>query len=97
MGPYTEKAYEISLSRKIFKSSDKKDIPSRSFNLFYFFSMILKGILSLCNCCDPDWPKTQTFIDSSEEVSNQIDISYIVRRLMFFDAAIAKLMERHEI
>ena len=30
-------------------------------------------------------------------MSNQIDISYIVRKLMFFDKAIEQLMERHEI
>lgn len=47
--------------------------------------------------CNFDWPKTQSFIESSEEISMQMDVTYILRKLMFLDAAISKLMEKHEI
>jgi uncharacterized membrane-anchored protein YhcB (DUF1043 family) len=44
-----------------------------------------------------EWPDTQRYIDSSEELIAQIDVTYIVRKLMYIDAVIAQLMERHEI
>ena len=44
--------------------------------------------------CKFKWEKTQKFIDSSEEVCMHIDVAYMVRKLMYLDAAISKLMEK---
>ena len=76
--------------------NENKEIESNSFNIFYYVLMFIKKGLSHFKC-DPNWPKVQTFIDSCEEVSMQIDITYMVRKLMFLDSAIAQLMEKHEI
>ena len=46
---------------------------------------------------DLDWPQTQEYIDSSEEACIQIDMAYLVKKLMFLEAAVSKLMDRNEI
>ena len=96
MGPFTDKAFEISLAKKILKDNKKDEIQSQSFNLAYFLSMYLKQFLDKIKIM-PNWPKVQNFIDSSQETAMQIDITYIVRKLMFLDSAIQKIMEKHEI
>ena len=54
--------------------------------------------MSWAGCdCKPDWKKSQTFVDVSEEAIKQLDITYIMKKLFFLDAAIEKLMEKHEI
>lgn len=96
MSFYTEKAYEVSLAKKIFLDQDSKEIESKSFNIGYYCAMTIKPLLDFIKIA-PDWQKTQKFIDACEEVAMQIDIAYIVRRLMFFDAALSKLLEKHEL
>ena len=59
---YTEKAYEVSLSRKIMLDNDKKEISSRSFNILYYFSMTFQKILNFFNY-QPDWPSTKTYTE----------------------------------
>ena len=58
--------------------------------------MPIKHFLNFFNC-SPEWKDTQTYIDSSEEVNMQIDITYIVRKLIFLDSVISKVMESNEI
>lgn len=96
MSFYTEKAYEVSLARKVFLDENRTPIRSSSFSIFYYFSMTLKKLLDFARV-RPNWPKTETYIRSCEEVCMQIDIAYLVRKLMFVDAAVAKLMEKHEV
>lgn len=79
---YTKTAYEVSISHKLFKDSEGKAIDSGSFNIFTFLLMGIKTVLSLCKC-NISWPKTQTFIDCCEEMNFQLDITYILKRLMF--------------
>ena len=94
MRPYTERAYEVSLAKKVLLDNDNKGIESNSFNMGYFIIMQVKRLLNFFKC-DPNWPKMQLFTDSCSEVSSQIDITYMVRKLMFLDAAISQLMEKH--
>ena len=65
MGPFTEKAYEISLARKILVDNKSKEIESKSFNLGYLFLMYIKPFLDFINV-NPKWTKVQKFIDCSE-------------------------------
>ena len=62
----------------------------------YYFMIYFKRLLNYFKC-DPDWPKVQVFMNSCKEVSNQIDVTYIVLKLMFLDAAIAQLMEKQDL
>jgi hypothetical protein len=62
MNIYTEKAYEISISHKLFKDGEGKEINSNSFNFLYFIAMIVKDFFS-CFCCKSSWPKTQKFME----------------------------------
>ena len=96
MGPYTEKAYEISLAKKIMVDNEREEIPSKSFNILYFIMMYLKIFLDFIKV-EPDWPKTQKYIDISHETICQLDVTYILRKLMFVDAVLSKLMEKHEL
>ena len=66
------------------------------FHVGYYMLMVIKKGLSLIRV-DVDWKKTQRYIDISEEACQQVDIAFIVKRMMFFDAAISKLMEKHEV
>jgi len=96
MGPYTEKAYEVSLARKILRGNDHSELSSKSFNLGYFFLSVIKEGFSAFSI-DVNWPKTKKYIDFCEEMGNQVDITFIVRKLMFLDAAIRSMLEDHEI
>ena len=96
MGNYTEKTYEVSLAKKVLLNNDSEEIESNSFNMGYWFMMYVKRMLNFFKC-DPDWPKVQMYLNSCEEVSMQIDITYMVRKLMFLDSIVAQLMEKHEI
>jgi len=96
MGSYTEKSYEISLAREVMKDNDHEEILSDNFNLFAYLLMGIKQLLAFFGY-DPKWKKTQAFIDSSEEVAMQLDITCILRKILFLDAAISQLMEHHQI
>ena len=76
--------------------NNKEEISSSSFSILYYFSMMLKGIFSKCKY-EPDWPKTNTYKECCEEMSMQLDITYIIRKLMFFDAALSKLLEKEDL
>ena len=69
---------------------------SGMFHVGYYFLMVIKNIFDMINI-NLDWKKTQRYIDISEEACQQIDIGYMVKRMMFFDAALSNLMEKHEI
>lgn len=60
----------------------------------YYFLAFFKSLFSCCKC-GPEMERTQTYVDCSEEMSHQLDITYIMRRLIFMDAAISKLLEKH--
>ena len=62
---YTEKAYEVSVARKLMLTNNKRDISSQSFNILYYFCMTLKGFLKKLRC-EPDWPKTKLYEESCE-------------------------------
>ena len=55
--------------------------------------MYVKKILELFSV-DPDWPKVRKFEEASDEATSQMDVTYIIRKLMFLDVAISKLMEK---
>ena len=93
---YTEKAYEVSIARKVLLDNNKEEISSSSFNIFYYFSMIIKRIFKKCKF-EPDWPKTDTYNECCEEMSKQLDVTYIVKKLMFFDEALSKLLEKEDL
>jgi hypothetical protein len=65
MGPYTDKAFELSLAKKVLVSNERKEIPSESFNLAYFLLAYVKRFLNKIRA-KVDWPMTQIFIDSSQ-------------------------------
>ena len=94
MGKYTEKAYEVSIAHKLFRSDDGSEVKSSSFNFFYFMLMSVKPLLNFCGCEGKKLENTQKYIDVSEECNSQLDITYILRKLMFLDSVIAHLMEK---
>ena len=96
MSFYTEKAYEVSISKKLLKDDDDKEISSGSFHVGYYLLTCLKRGFDFINV-KLDWPKTQRYIDFCEEICQQIDVTYMVRKLMFLDAAMLKLLEKHEV
>ena len=58
MKPYTEKSYEVSFAKKVMVDNEKKDIPSESFNIIYFFLMYIRKFFTFCGC-DPGWQKVK--------------------------------------
>ena len=76
--------------------NDKQEVQSSSFNIIYFLLSYIKQFLNYLNC-SPDWPSVQKYMEASDEAIAQIDMIYIVRKLMFLDAAFSKLMEKYEI
>ena len=50
MGKYTEKAYEVSLCKKVLVDNESKRIPSESFNILYFFTYYMKFFLNTLGC-----------------------------------------------
>ena len=96
MSFYTEKAFEVSIARKLLVDNNNKEIDSKSFHPGYYILTVIKRGLSVFNF-NPKWETTQNFIDSSEEACMQIDIAYMARKLSYLDAAISKLLEKHEI
>ena len=60
MGKYTEKAYEVSICKKVLVDNERKVIPSGSFNLIWFLVYYVKWILNLLGF-QPNWPQAQQF------------------------------------
>lgn len=87
MNFYTEKAYEVSIARKVLLDNNREEIISGSFNIFYYLAMNIKGIFKKCRF-EPKWPRTDTYHECSKEMSMQLDTTYIVKKLMFFDDAL---------
>ena len=95
MSFYTEKAYEVSIAKKLLVDNENKEISSRSFHVGYY---LLTGVKKGFNFIgvDLNWPETQKFINFSEEVCEQIDIAFLVKKINFLDVAVSTLMEKHE-
>ena len=93
---YTEKAYEISLAKKVMLDNDGQKLPSNSFNIFYYIALLIKSLFSKCNL-ELNWPKTNLYEECCSEISMQLDIAYIVRKLMFFDVAFSKIIDLKEL
>ena len=91
MGPYTEKAYELSLAKKVMVDNDREEIASSSFNIFYFTLTYVKSFLDWINV-NTDWPKVEKYMEASDELTMQIDITYMVKKLIFLDASMTKLL-----
>ena len=90
---YTEMAYEVSIAKKIMVDNNREEISSKSFNLFYYFSVVIRDLLSKCNY-EPNWPSTKIYADCCEEISMQLDITYLIKKIMFLDAAISTLLKK---
>ena len=91
MGPYTEKAYELSLAKKVMVDNDREEIASSSFNIFYFTLTYVKSFLDWINV-NTNWPKVEKYMEASDELTMQIDITYMVKKLIFLDASMTKLL-----
>ena len=86
----------MSIARKVMLDNNREEISSRSFNLFYYFAMVLKSLFSKCKF-EPDWPSTNFYHECTEEMASQLDVTYIIRKLMFFDAALSKMLPKEEL
>ena len=65
MGPYTEKAYEVSLAKKVMVDNEKEEIPSSSYHVGYFVMSYVKDFLDMIGI-KPEWPKVQKYMDVSD-------------------------------
>ena len=54
--------------------------------------MPIKSIFDCC--CNLNWDTTQKYIDASEEVTMQLDVAYILKKLQFMDSAIDILLKK---
>ena len=45
----------------------------------------------------PNWKSTQAYMDTCNEMKQQLDVTYILRKLVFLDSAISKLMNKDEL
>ena len=61
----TEMAYEVSIAKKLMVDNNHEEISSKSFNIFYYFSIQLKSLLSKCKY-EPDWPTTNLYSECCE-------------------------------
>ena len=96
MSFYTEKAYEVSIARKLMTDNESNELDSKNFNIGYYLLTVIKKGFNFIKI-SLDWPKTQKYIDFSDEVCEQIDIAYLIKRLNFLDSAISKVIEEHEV
>ena len=62
---YTEMAYEVSIAKKIMVDNNHEEISSKSFNLFYYFSVKIRNILGKCKY-EPNWPSTNLYAECCE-------------------------------
>lgn len=80
----------------MFVTKEKEEVRSADFNFFYYIASIILGVLDFCGC-KPKWDKTRTFMECSEEMINQLDVTYILQKLMFLESAVSKMIEPHEL
>ena len=93
---YNQAAYEISISHKLFRDGQGGSISSNSFNVVYFMLMGIKRVLNFCKC-SINWPKTQSYIDCVREARLQLDVAYILRKIMLLEAATEMLLHKENI
>ena len=65
-------------------------------NFLKYLFTLLKRAFQTFNI-ELDWPDTNLILESSYEACRQMDSAYIVRKMLYFDFAIAKLMEKYDI
>jgi hypothetical protein len=78
---YTQTAFEISISHKLFRDENGENINSNSFNMLYFLLMAIKRVFNFLKL-NINWPKTQIYIDCCREIKHQLDITYILKKVM---------------
>ena len=50
----------MSLARKVMVNNDREEIASSSFNLFYYFAIVIKKVFNTFKC-KPDWPSVERY------------------------------------
>lgn len=72
-----------------------KPVPS-NFNFFYFIATFIKDILARL----PrkfQWKKVDEFRKCRSEMVNQLDVSYLLKRIVFLEQAIASILPEHQL
>lgn len=78
---YSAANYMIEMARKTFQMEASKPVPS-SFNFFYFVAARIKDYLAYL----PrkfQWKKVDEFRKCKNEMVNQLDVSYLLQRIVF--------------
>lgn len=87
LNTFSERSYEISIASHLFLSPDSDPIPAKRYNFFYYLATVVKDFLGLFKI-KPEWKQTDLFVKCSEEMENQLDIYYILKRLIFLERAV---------
>lgn len=83
--------HKLTISKQNTEKRQKDAVEdSYSFNFGYYLLMHLYRGLKLLRCA-PSWKTTRHFVTCCEEVSLQLDVTYLMRQLLFLDACMTKL------
>ena len=73
------------------KTKKKKSLPLPSMPFTLYPPTYLKSFLDWINV-NPSWAKVQNYIEACDLNNMQIDITYIIKKLILIDAAMSKLL-----
>lgn len=92
---YSAANYMIEMAGKTFQMESNRPVSS-SFNFFYFIAAYVKDLLAHL----PrkfQWKKVDEFRKCESEMVNQLDVSYLLQRIVFLEQAIASILPEHQL
>jgi hypothetical protein len=88
---YNQSSFEFSLAKDLFRK--KADSSLARFNLIYYVMLLLHSALKAVSSKCRAWSSIGQFEEAKEEMAKQLDISLILRRILFLERSVQTLFE----
>jgi hypothetical protein len=97
MNAYSERAYGISIASQLFVTDEGTTISSDGFHIGYLVTLAWTKICEVLNCCTPGTGKTELYSKCLDEIDEQLDISHIMKKLLFLERGVTAMLSEHQL
>jgi hypothetical protein len=95
VGTYSAQSLILEMASKTFLLEPGEAVPAASFNFLYYISTGIKDLLTRFGK-GPSWPKVDKFRRCRDGMLDQLDISFLIQRVVFLERAIANILPEHQ-
>lgn len=94
---YNNYAYEISLGSSLFKPENQKAMKTfTSYNFISYLIQCVHGVITFIGF-SPNWKSTIEYNKCQEEMEKQLDVSYLLERILYLESVASTVLDNHHL